>query len=208
MNLSQFQRVKKLGFNLLIHPKLILPYVRTNLLLRSSPIELKYAWWSFLAIEEVDKLIADREIFEYGLGGSTVRWSALASNWKGVEHDSEWLGVVKRVLPPETETHIELQLSNYRFKQEDGSFEESDYLFSLDRSYDGILIDGMDVTGNERICCFYHAEKFVKKEGFIVVDDFWRYEALLKKHSAKRVQVLESVGPCRFGVTSTAIFHY
>jgi hypothetical protein len=42
----------------------------------------------------------------------------------------------------------------------------------------------------------------------ILVDDFWRYEELLSSHSAQSVQVFESVGPCRIGVTSTAMFFY
>jgi hypothetical protein len=42
----------------------------------------------------------------------------------------------------------------------------------------------------------------------ILVDDFWRYEELLGSNRAQNVQVFESVGPCRIGVTSTAMFFY
>jgi len=208
MILTNFQRVKKLGGNLIKHPDLIGPYLRTNVFSRQSPIEIRTAWWSFLAIREVDTLIRDRRIFEYGLGGSTVRWAAKSAAWTGIEDDTIWLETVKCALGSETSAHVDLQLSKYRFRREDGPFEESDYLLALNEHYDGILIDGRDDNFKDRICCFYHAENFVNCGGFIVVDDFWRYEALLNEHRAKRVQIFESVGPCRWGVTSTAIFHY
>lgn len=135
MNLSNRQRVVKLLLNLSKHPSLILPYLHSNFIRRSNPIEQNTAWWSFLAIHEVDKRIKGKRVFEYGMGGSTLRWA-------------------------------------------------------------------------ERCLCFQRAEQFIRKNGFIVVDDFWRYEKLLQQNHARSVKVFESVGPCRFGVTSTAVFNY
>ena len=43
---------------------------------------------------------------------------------------------------------------------------------------------------------------------FDAIDDFWRYEKLLKNNKAKRIKFFESLGPCRIGVTSTAFFYY
>ena len=42
----------------------------------------------------------------------------------------------------------------------------------------------------------------------IMLDDFSRYTEVLSIHSAKSVKLFESVGPFRFGVTSTAMFFY
>ena len=48
----------------------------------------------------------------------------------------------------------------------------------------------------------------MQPDSIILVDYFWRYEELLGSNRAKNVNVFESVGPCRFGVTSTAMFFY
>jgi predicted O-methyltransferase YrrM len=75
-----------------------------------------------------------------------------------------------------------------------------------DGSWDVVIIDGQDKTFRERITCFRHADPLMKPGSIILVDDFWRYEELLSSHSAQSVEVFESVGPCRIGATSTAMF--
>jgi hypothetical protein len=88
-------------------------------------------------------------------------------------------------------------------------FHGSSYCQALSGSnWDVVIIDGQDKTFRERITCFHHADPLMQPGSFILVDDFWRYEELLTSHSAQSVQVFESVGPCRIGVTSTAMFFY
>jgi hypothetical protein len=53
-----------------------------------------------------------------------------------------------------------------------------------------------------------HAEPVMQPGSTVLVDDFWRYKEMLISNSAQSVQVFESVGPCRIGVTSTAMFFY
>ena len=71
-----------------------------------------------------------------------------------------------------------------------------------------MIIDGQDKTFRERITYFRWAEPLMKPGSIILVDDFWRYEELFGSNRAHNVQVFESVGPCRIGVTSTAMFFY
>jgi subfamily B ATP-binding cassette protein MsbA len=71
-----------------------------------------------------------------------------------------------------------------------------------------VIIDGQDKTFRDRITCFRQAEPLMQPGSIILVDDFWRYEELLISNSAQSVKVFESVGPCRIGVTSTAMFFY
>ena len=88
-------------------------------------------------------------------------------------------------------------------------FASSAYCQALsDSSYDVVIIDGQDKTFRERITCFRHAEPLMLPGSIILVDDFWRYEELITSNRAHNVQVFESVGPCRIGVTSTAMFFY
>ncbi len=208
MNLSNRQRVGKLLLNLLKHPSLIVPYLGSNLIRRSNPIEQRTAWWSFLAIQDVDKRIKGKRVFEYGMGGSTLRWARLVDSWTAVEHDPKWLKLVQGKLSEDLKATVECRLSSYRFREEDGSFATSDHLLALNEPYDVVLIDGMERSGKDRCLCFKRAEQFIRKNGFIVVDDFWRYDKLLQQNHARSVKVFESVGPCRFGVTSTAVFYY
>lgn len=74
--------------------------------------------------------------------------------------------------------------------------------------WDVVIIDGQDKSFRERITCFRQAEPLMKPGSIILVDDFWRYEELLASNCAQSVRVFESVGPCRIGVTSTAMFFY
>ena len=71
-----------------------------------------------------------------------------------------------------------------------------------------VIIDGQDKTFRERITCFRQAEPLMQPGSIILVDDFWRYGELLSSSRASQVQVFESLGPCRIGVTSTAMFFY
>jgi len=88
-------------------------------------------------------------------------------------------------------------------------FFNSTYLKSIDNiDWNLLIIDGQDETFRERITCFKYAEKRAKPGCVIIVDDFWRYEELLQNNRANKVDVFESVGPCRIGVTSTAFFYY
>jgi hypothetical protein len=71
-----------------------------------------------------------------------------------------------------------------------------------------IVVDGTEWTPNVRPICFRSAEEQVAPGGIIVVDDSWRYRQLRQRNRAKRFQIFESVGPARFGVTSTDVYFY
>ena len=74
--------------------------------------------------------------------------------------------------------------------------------------WDTVIIDGQDKTFRGFITCFHRTNPLMQYGSIILVDHFWRHEELLSKHSSQSVQVYESVGPCRIGVTSTAMFFY
>jgi hypothetical protein len=206
MNISNTQRVLKLGSSLCRNPKHIWPYLQTNVFSRKLPMDWPYPWWSFGSIEEADKIFRDKKIFEYGSGGSTVRYAEIAFSIISVEDDAQWLEKVERKM--QARRNCKLLYRPFDFRNP-ANFEKSAYLNSLDsNAYNIIIIDGQDWTCNERITCFRHAEKFVKSGDIIVVDDYWRYEILNGSNKAKAVRVFESTGPCRYGVTSTAFFYY
>jgi len=71
-----------------------------------------------------------------------------------------------------------------------------------------IVVDGTEWTANVRPICFRAAEEQIAAGGIIVVDDSWRYRELRQANRAHGVNIFESVGPGRFGVTSTDVYFY
>ena len=63
-------------------------------------------------------------------------------------------------------------------------------------------------TFPDLITCFRHAETLMQLGRVFRVDNFCCYEELLGSNRPQKVQVLESVGPRRIAVISTAMFFY
>lgn len=207
MNLTNSQRLKKLIGNLVTNPDLIGPWIKTSMLYKGLPVDLNLPWWSYRAIDAVDKVASGRKIFEYGTGGSTIRYGSIAKSIVSVEDNFDWLNVIQDRLD---KRNINATLLHHEFNFKDPvDFPSSDYIHSVDNiDWDLLIIDGQDWSFRQRIECFQHAEPQARPGSIIVVDDFWRYTELLTQNRAKEVKVYESVGPCRIGVTSTALFHY
>jgi predicted O-methyltransferase YrrM len=212
MNLTNSQRVRKLVINLAKNPQLIPSYIRYTVLNRKLPVHLHVPWWSFLAIRHADALVAGKSIFEFGTGGSTIRFSKVAKNVDCVEDDPEWAAIVQAEIARMNYKNVTVKICPFDFRNPDG-FTDSDYLntFFIKASqtqFDIVIIDGQDWSFRERITCFNAVEPSRKEGNLIIVDDFWRYTELLNCNRAKSVKVFESVGPCRLGVTQTAFFYY
>ncbi len=209
MNISNAERLGKLTWNLLANPDLILPYVSKSLLNKKMPLDHALPWWSFRAIEYADTVFPGKRMFEFGTGGSTIRYANVCKSITSIEDSEDWLKIVQDRLKKIQSTNVKLIFSYFNFDHPQ-DFLKSDYLASFDgnEQYDIVVIDGQDKSFRERITCFRHVEPTIKQGGVIVVDDWWRYTELLGSNRAKSIKVFESVGPCRYGVTSTAFFHY
>ena len=210
MDLPNSRRTSKLVKSLVANPQFILPYLCSNFSpFRRTPLDQGLPWWSYSAISEADKLFPGKRIFEWGTGGSTLRYARMGCQITAIEDDISWLNTLNSHLLNEGLAH-RVNIFHHPFNfAEPADFESSSYLRALsDSAYDVIIIDGQDATFRERLTCFRYAEQFMMAGGIILLDDFWRYESLLTSNSAQEVRVFESVGPCRIGVTSTALFHY
>lgn len=210
VDLPNSRRAFKLAKSLVTQPEFTIPYLFSNFSpFRRTPLDQGLPWWSYSAIREADKLFPGKRIFEWGTGGSTLRYARMGSHITAIEDDISWLNALSVLLSNEGLSHL-VNIHHHPFDfSEPADFPTSSYLRALsDPVYDVIVIDGQDVTFRERLTCFRHAEQFMQAGGIILLDDFWRYDSLLNSNSAKEVCVFESVGPCRVGVTSTALFHY
>jgi predicted O-methyltransferase YrrM len=210
MDLTKSQRVFKLAGALVSQPQFIFPSLASNLSAkRHSPLSQNLPWWSFSAIRAADQLFPGKRIFEWGSGGSTLRYAQMGCEITAIEDDALWLDAVQTALRKAGVTE-RVQLRHVPCSFDDPeAFSGSDYCLALDdREWDVVIIDGQDKTFKDRMTCFRHAEPLMKPGSIILVDDFWRYGELLNRHRAQSVRVYESVGPCRIGVTSTAMFFY
>jgi predicted O-methyltransferase YrrM len=209
MQISNIARIGKLTSSLVSNPSLIYPYVSKSLLNNKLPIDDALPWWSFQAIEYADSVFPGKSIFEFGTGGSTLRYAKVCPSITSVEDNAEWLKIVRNRLEKNNIGNVKLIYRYFDFVHPK-NFSDSAYIRAYDGSkqYDVVIIDGQDQTFRERIDCFKYVEPTIKAGGIIVVDDWWRYVELLDSNRAKSVKVFESVGPCRYGVTSTAFLHY
>lgn len=209
MNLTNPQRIIKLLGNLFMHPSLIPKYINHNFINKNLlPMDLGYPWWSYNAIFHVDKIVKGKKIFEYGTGGSTIRYSKLAKSIVSVEDDLKWFEMMNKKLAEQKITNVNLLYVAFDFRSPK-NFGSSEYLNAVNNGdFDIIIIDGQDHTFQERITCFRHVEPMMKPGQYIIMDDYWRYEELSTTNNAKKLLIFESVGPGRYGVTSTAIFVY
>lgn len=210
MDLTNSQRALKLLRAHLTQPRWFLPWLRDNVLGRRSPLEMGRPWISYAATDWLaGHLRPAMRVFEYGSGGSTLFLSARVSAVVSVEDDAAWLALVKARLAELGRQNVELRHRAFDFKQP-RDFHSSAYVAAVREGgpWDIIVVDGQDWTFRERPVCFAAAQECVASGGVIVVDDSWRYPHLREASRANRVQIFESVGPGRIGVTSTDVYFY
>jgi len=206
---SPARKVARLLFHLASQPQYVLPYIKTNLLARTSALELELPWISYAAIDFLDDFARpEMSVCEYGSGGSTLFFAKRCTSLISIEDNAIWLDKVRQRLLDAKVDNVRLEHRPFDFKSASG-FETSEYLNAIpDQKFDIILVDGSEEGVQVRPTCFAYAERFVRPGGIIVVDDSWRYVELRRQNRATQCKVFQSVGPCRPGVTSTDIFFY
>lgn len=210
MDLTNSQRALKLLRAHLKQPRWLLPWLRDNVLMRRSPIEMERPWFSYAATEWLAGYVRqDMRVFEYGSGGSTLFFSSRVACVVSVEDDAAWQDLVSARLAQLGRRNVELRHRAFDFKQP-RDFASSGYVAAVREGapWDIIVVDGQDWTFQERPVCFAVAQECVVKGGAIIVDDSWRYAQLRTVAGSDRVRIFESVGPGRLGVTSTDAYLY
>ena len=209
MELTNAQRVAKLTVDFVRGPQRLPRYLTHNVFTRRTPLDLELPWFSYAAIDFLeDYLRSEMRVFEFGSGGSTLFFGARCAAVAGVEDDANWRQLVLSKAEERGLGNIVLRHAPFDFAQRSG-FETSEYLNAVRESRaDVIVVDGNDPSFEFRPICFRAAEAEIAAGGIIIVDDSWRYTELRSDNRARRVEVFESVGPARFGVTSTDVYFY
>lgn len=204
---SVAQRTAQLVVNLTTSPQYVPRYVAHNFFGNKSPLNLEIPWFSYAAIDFLSGFLRPQmSVFEYGSGGSTIFFSKRVKQVQSVEDDASWYEFVSKRLKEKGLANVSVKLCPFDFKNPVG-FEDSAYCRALpNERFDVIVVDGKEEWVHVRPTCFKLAEKHIKPGGIIIVDDSWRYPTLRKQNRAKKVEIFESVGPGRPGVTSTDVF--
>jgi len=209
MDLTNPQRVARLAGHLVQHPGNVPRYIAHNLISRKPPVELELPWFSYGAIDFLERFLRkEMQVFEFGSGGSTLFFAQRAKSVTAVEDNAHWCDLVAGKLAARQIANVDLRHVPAAFTTDD-AFASSEYLKAVGQStFNVIIVDGTEWTTNSRPICFRVAENQIVPGGIIVVDDSWRYRDLRQTNRAQRFEIFESVGPARYGVTSTDVYFY
>lgn len=118
-------------------------------------------WMTYPAINYLNQLnIADRQIFEYGCGASTLYWARRARQIYTVEHDEEWCARTRGKVPANAEIMLASGMDYVR-------------AVGLNAPHDIIVVDG-----RWRAECVIESHRFLKPGGMLILDNAERYPVL------------------------------
>lgn len=143
--------------------------------------KLDLPWWTYPAIEEVDRFLAakggDARVFEYGSGASSVWLGRRAKEVHSVEHHAgfvEFLHSALSEVPNVQLRHVEApqrgddaRVQSQRHGHAGLDF--ADYVASIDEV--GGLFDVIVVDGRARAACLRQAIPHLAPDGIIVFDN-------------------------------------
>ena len=131
---------------------------------KMSTIEYKIPWINFSAIKYLKKIINKNNIvFEWGSGGSTLFFSEKVKKIISVEYNQTFYSLMKEKLDKKNTSlrMIKRNKNKTNYIEEIKKFPKN--------HFDIIVIDGRD-----RVKCCKIAKNFIKKGGFIIVDNMER----------------------------------
>lgn len=212
MDNSYLQKILSLTTLLLRSPSQIWPYVKYSPLWCRQPVDVSLPWISFGALRFLNKFLRpEHEVFEFGGGGSTIYFAQRAQRVLTMESHPDWHQTLSAAL---AERHLKNAVCElHPISGDDATQFKDDQFFQRVQSqrWDVILVDcycGYSKTryGAIRPFAFELAQRQLKPGGIIVLDDSWMFPELLAAKPGWRITDFVGPGPCRYGVTSTAIF--
>lgn len=194
-----------------------------------STISLGLPWMTYDAIDYLKEIAtAEKQIFEWGSGGSTLFFASRCKNVVSVEHDIKWSTnlkdklnqleynnvILKEIGGEQTNNFFNLNAENaddFISKDEKSTgLSYENYVKSIDQ-FDYNYFDIIVVDGRVRNACIKRALPHIKKGGYLVVDNSDRryylseFEFLNNKDKWEKT---EFVGPVFFqhAFSKTSIF--
>src|SRR4051794_31760851 len=97
--------------NLALHPQYISRCVSHNLLNGKTPLDLEIPWFSYAAIDFLEKFIRpEMNVCEYGSGGSTMFFAKRTSSVFSIENNEKWFELVSGRLKQKGIANVTLRL--------------------------------------------------------------------------------------------------
>ncbi|MDP1580282.1 MAG: hypothetical protein Q8M02_08385 [Candidatus Didemnitutus sp.] len=212
MNTSYHRKATDLLTALARSPRDVLPYFCHLPLWGRQPLDLELPWFSYQAIRFLETYVQPQHrIFEFGSGGSSFFFARRAAQIKSMESHSEWHQQVQTVRQLRGITNLTCELHSLRDGELEG-YRESPFFHQVTTElWDIIVIDCFcgfsDGTyGELRRHAFQLSLGQVAPGGIIILDDSWLYPELLIPQLGWKIRNFVGPGPCRYGVTSTAVF--
>jgi hypothetical protein len=149
-------------------------------------------WYTYPAIEYLSQLdFSNKEVFEYGVGNSSLFWANRAKQVTSVEHNREWF---LKVAGSRFQNQAVVLLENQR-----------EYVDSVleGQGYDVIVIDGIC-----RYDCARVAAGRVREGGLIILDNSdWYPNTAKLLREAGFIQVdFSGLGPINYYTWTTSLF--
>ena len=212
MDNSHLQKWLSLATELLCTPSQIWPYLKYSPLWGRQPIDVKLPWISFGALRFLNSFLRpEHEVFEFGGGGSTLYFAQRTHRVVTMESHPEWHKILTAALAQHQLQNAVCEL--HPITGDDAALFQGDLFFQRVREqlWDVILIDcycgySKSRYGLTRPYAFELAQLQLKPGGIIVLDDSWMFPELVETEQGWRITDYMGPGPCRYGVTSTAIF--
>jgi Methyltransferase domain len=192
-------------------PSLVGPYVRYLPLWGRQPIACELPWVSFGALKFLNRYVRPHhEVFEYGGGGSTLYFARRAKSVLTMESHADWHRSLVAAIAAKGLANAVCELHPISSDEPDTFRQDTFFHRVRAQTWDIILIDcycGYSRTryGLIRPYAFELALEQLKPGGIIVLDDSWMFPELLGPRPGWRVTDYAGPGPCRYGITSTAI---
>ena len=213
MNQSYAQKCLDAAGALLSRPQDSIGYLRTLPSWKKQPLDYALPWYSFASIDWIERHIKPaHRVFEYGGGGSTLFYAQRALTVTVAESHAGWASVIQKSAQVEGYSNVNVILHELG-DHNAASFKNHPFFHCIEQGAP------WDVISVDCFCCFETgglggalrpyalslAQSHLAPGGFIILDDSWLYSAELKGCLGWTVRDFASLGPSRYGLTSTAI---
>lgn len=209
MHGTTLARLARIPLALLRRPRDLPRYAAHGPWVRRPLLSLPLPWFSYAAIDRLEKSIRPTDrVCELGGGGSTLWFARRAASVVTLESDPAWIGLLRARLSPSEAARVEIVASP--LPSPFSPFDPSAYLAPLKgRSFDWVVLDFLDDEFDRRPAALPWIEQhLLSGGGALIVDDAWRYPQIGSSARASRRETFRSLGPARAGVTSTDIYFY
>ena len=149
-------------------------------------------WFTYPAIEYLSQLdLSNYKILEWGIGNSSLFFSARCKEIFSIEHNEEWFSLIKNNLPANAHPFLVTE-DEYLQKPKE-----------LNTRFDLIIVDGIQREG-----CLNMALEILADNGIIIFDNSDRNPELCEKLRAQNMLQVDfhGFGPINFYTWTTSVF--